>query len=54
MLQELPYDERGLRRWVQEQGVGILEIKVRGIDVDPAVLRKKLKPAGKASATHWF
>lgn len=51
VLQELPYDERGLRRWVQEQGVGILEIKVRGIDVDPAVLRKKLKPAGKASAT---
>jgi hypothetical protein len=51
VLQELPFDERGLRRWVQEQGVGILEIKVRGIDVDPAVLRKLLRPAGKASAT---
>jgi SAM-dependent methyltransferase len=51
VLAELPFDERGLRRWVQEQGVGTLEIKVRGIDVDPAVLRKRLKPAGKASAT---
>ena len=51
VLAELPLDERGLRRWVQEQGVGTLEIKVRGIDVDPAVLRKRLKPAGNASAT---
>lgn len=51
VLAELPYDERWLRQWVQEQGVGALEIKVRGIDVDPAVLRKRLKPAGKGSAT---
>jgi hypothetical protein len=51
VLADLPYDERGLRHWVQEQGVGVLEIKVRGIDVDPAVLRKRLRPAGKASAT---
>ncbi|MGV8909422.1 MAG: THUMP-like domain-containing protein [Propionicimonas sp.] len=51
VLAELPFAERGLRRWVQEQGVGALEIKVRGIDVDPAVLRKRLKPAGKGSAT---
>ena len=51
VLAELAYDERGLRHWVQEQGVGALEIKVRGIDVDPAVLRKRLRPAGKGSAT---
>jgi len=51
VLAELPFDERGLRRWVQEQGVGTLEIKVRGIEVDPAVLRKRLKPAGLGSAT---
>lgn len=51
VLQDLHYDERTLRAWVRDNGVGILEIKVRGIDVDPAVLRKKLKPAGKASAT---
>jgi SAM-dependent methyltransferase len=49
--QELPFDERVLRRWVQEHGVGALEIKVRGIDVDPAVLRRRLKPAGQGSAT---
>ncbi len=51
VLQELPFDERGLRRWVQDQRVGILEIKVRGFDVDPAVLRKRLKPSGPGSAT---
>ena len=51
VLQELPFDERGLRRWVHEHGVGALEIKVRGIDVDPAALRRRLKPAGKGSAT---
>ena len=51
VLAERPFDERGLRRWVQEQGVGTLEIKVRGLDVDPAVLRRRLKPSGKVSAT---
>lgn len=51
VLAELPFDERALRRWVQEHGVGTLEIKVRGMDVDPAVLRRRLKPAGNGSAT---
>ncbi len=49
--EELDHDERALRRWVREHGVGTLEIKVRGLDVDPAALRRRLKPAGKASAT---
>ena len=48
---ELPFDERVLRRWVQEQAIGTIEIKVRGIDVDPALLRKRLKPKGPGSAT---
>ncbi|MCA0295908.1 MAG: methyltransferase domain-containing protein [Actinobacteria bacterium] len=51
VLDELPYDEGVLRRHVREQGIGTLEIKVRGLDVDPAVLRRRLKPAGPASAT---
>jgi hypothetical protein len=49
--EELPFDERVLRRWVQEHGVGTIEIKVRGLDVDPAALRKRLKPAGAAAST---
>jgi len=47
----LPFDERALRGWVRDQSVGTLEIKVRGLDVDPAVLRRRLKPRGAASAT---
>lgn len=47
----LPNDERTLRAWVREHDVGVLEIKVRGLDVDPAVLRRRLKPKGAASAT---
>nr|WP_300149594.1 class I SAM-dependent methyltransferase [Propionicimonas sp.] len=51
VLEELPFDERVLRRWVREHDVGILEIKVRGLDVDPAVLRRRLKPDGARAAT---
>lgn len=51
VLDSLPFDERVLRAWVRESGTGTLEIKVRGLDVDPALLRRRLKPAGKASAT---
>ncbi|HET9873765.1 MAG TPA: class I SAM-dependent methyltransferase [Propionibacteriaceae bacterium] len=47
----LPYQERTLRRWLTDHRVGSLEIKQRGIDGDPAALRKRLKPRGPASAT---
>ena len=47
----LPHDEKVLRAWVRDLGVGTLEIKKRGIDVDPAELRRRLKPRGRASAT---
>jgi hypothetical protein len=51
VLEELPYKEKALRSWVRSQGIGTLEIKKRGVDFDPAVLRKKLSPKGSASAT---
>lgn len=51
VLDVLSFDERTLRAWVREHGVGILEIKVRGLDVDPAILRRRLKPSGSGSAT---
>lgn len=47
----LPHDEKVLRGWVRDHHVGTLEIKVRGMDVDPAVLRRRLKPRGKEAAT---
>jgi hypothetical protein len=51
VIEELPYKEKALRAWVRAQGIGTLEIKKRGVDVDPAQLRKKLAPKGAASAT---
>src|SRR6187431_2283697 len=49
--EELPADTRGLAKALRERGIGRLEIKKRGVDVDPAVLRKELKLRGDGSAT---
>ncbi|SER21246.1 class I SAM-dependent methyltransferase [Microlunatus flavus] len=47
----LPYDLKVLRRWVREADVGTLEVKRRGLDLDPARLRQDLRPRGRTSAT---
>lgn len=47
----LPFDEKVLKRELSQRGIGSLEIKKRGVDLDPAAFRKKLSLAGKGSAT---
>ncbi|WP_203582333.1 class I SAM-dependent methyltransferase [Microbacterium hibisci] len=47
----LPFDVKALGRALRERDIGRLEIKKRGVDVDPAVLRTRLKLRGSASAT---
>jgi hypothetical protein len=51
VLERLPADERHLRQALHTRGVGTLEIKKRGVDVDPAALRTRLKLKGDGSAT---
>jgi THUMP domain-like/Methyltransferase domain len=51
VLEQLPHTEKVLRRWVREHAVGTLEIKKRGVDLDPSVLRRRLAPKGSGSAT---
>jgi hypothetical protein len=51
VLERLPNDERQLRQALTQRGIGTLEIKKRGVDVDPATLRTRLKLRGDASAT---
>ncbi len=51
VLEAFGFDEKVLRSWVREQQIGVLEIKCRGVDVDPAVLRRQLKPRGSTAAT---
>src|SRR5699024_5038356 len=51
VLEAWPWREKALRAWVREHRIGTLEIKKRGIDVDPAVLRRRLRLRGDAGAT---
>ncbi|WP_350349193.1 SAM-dependent methyltransferase [Agromyces sp. G08B096] len=51
VLDRLPNDERQLRQELARRGIGSLEIKKRGVDVDPAALRTRLKPKGDEAAT---
>ena len=45
------YTEKALRAMLRAHDVGALEILVRGLDVRPDELRRRLKPAGSTSAT---
>jgi len=51
VLERFPLDERLLRRELAARGIGTLEIKKRGVDVDPAALRRRLSLRGGRSAT---
>lgn len=51
VIEELPVKEKQLRRALAERGVGALEIKKRGVDVDPAALRGRLRLKGSRDAT---
>ncbi|PJJ73174.1 hypothetical protein CLV46_2759 [Diaminobutyricimonas aerilata] len=51
ILAELPLDERALRRELAARRIGTVEIKKRGVDIDPAQFRKRLAPKGPESAT---
>lgn len=51
VLARCRYAEKPLRALLREHDVGSLEILVRGVDVAPEVLRRRLKPAGTRSAS---
>ncbi|GAA1810650.1 class I SAM-dependent methyltransferase [Agromyces neolithicus] len=51
IVERLPAEERQLRQALQARGIGTLEIKKRGVDVDPAALRTRLKLRGAERAT---
>ena len=46
VLEELTYSERRLRQALSARDVGAVEILVRGVDVDPDVLRARLRLRG--------
>lgn len=51
VLEVLPLDERQLKAWLRHRGIGRLEVKKRGCDVEPDKLRRKLEGQGEGSAT---
>ncbi len=51
VVETLPYSEKRLASALAARGIGTLEIKKRGMDIDPAALRPRLKLKGDASAT---
>jgi hypothetical protein len=46
VLEELSFSERRLRQALSARDVGAVEILVRGVDVDPDVLRTRLRVRG--------
>ena len=46
----LPLDAKAIKRAVHEREIGVLEIKKRGVDIDPAEFRRRLAPKGTGSA----
>jgi hypothetical protein len=47
----LPFDLKHLRRLIAQREIGMLEIKVRGVDITPETLRRQLNLSGAQSAS---
>jgi len=51
VIEQLPLDKKAIKRALAARGIGTLEIKKRGVDIDPAVFRTSLALKGDASGT---
>ena len=51
VLEEFPLDLKTIGTDLKQRGIGTLEIKKRGVDIDPAEFRTKLKLKGNQNAT---
>ena len=51
VVEELPLDKKAIKRALSARQIGTLEIKKRGVDIDPAAFRTSLAPKGPASGT---
>ena len=51
VLEVMPFNVKALKSWVKDQGIGVLDIKKRGMAVTPEELRKQLLPGGKPAGS---
>ncbi len=49
VLEVMPFNVKALKAWVKDNGIGVLDIKKRGISVTPEELRKQLLPGGRSA-----
>lgn len=51
VLDVLPYDQRRVRSWLKARSIGKLEVKKRGVELDPQAVRRALAGPGDHSVT---
>ena len=51
VIERFPIDIKTLKRELAGRDIGVLEVKKRGVDIDPATFRHKLGLSGSQSAT---
>jgi hypothetical protein len=51
VVADIALDKKTIKRELDARGIGTLEIKKRGVDIDPAEFRTALAPKGEASGT---
>jgi hypothetical protein len=51
VVDRFPIDIKTLKRELGARDIGVIEVKKRGVDVDPATFRQKLGLRGSQSAT---
>jgi hypothetical protein len=51
VIEVLPYDARKLNRWLRARSIGTVEVKKRGVEIDPARVQRELSGNGDDSAT---
>jgi hypothetical protein len=51
VVEELPFARKQLRAALRDRGIGRLEIRKRGVAVEPDELRRDLRLSGAGSAT---
>jgi hypothetical protein len=50
VLEVLPFDTRRIKGVLRKRGIGRLEVKKRGVDLDPAIVRARLSVPGEKAA----
>ena len=51
IVEELPYREKQLKAALRARDIGRLTVKKRGVEIDPAALRRRLALSGASEAT---